>query len=74
MRDRDRSKMVGEGDSTSHNDLWRDRLAVLADQSAWLAIWDESNRNPGEAWAASANGAGWTSLAGIARYKGVSRL
>jgi Transposase DDE domain len=52
----------------------RDRLAVLADQSAWLAVWDKSNRNPGEAWAESANGAGWASLAGIAGYKGVSRL
>ena len=33
----------------------------------------ESNRNRGAARAAAANGAGWTSLAGMAGYKGVNR-
>ena len=38
--------MVGEGDSTSYDDLWRDRLAVLTAQSAWLAAWGPKPGNP----------------------------
>jgi hypothetical protein len=36
-----------------------------------LAVPDESTRNRGAAQAAAANGAGWTSLAGMAGYQDV---